>query len=87
MDALRGLAEKLQCELWLEGHFHREGEVQDARGVPASITRFEDQISVMLKLQTAEEHVRLQIVKDHNNTDLADVHVELDPRTLLLVWH
>jgi hypothetical protein len=86
MQALRTLAERFQCEMWLEAQVHRENEKVDARGVPERISRFDDFISVMLRLQTAEEHVRLQLVKDHNNTDLADVHVELDPRTLLLVW-
>jgi hypothetical protein len=86
MEPLRALAEKFQCEIWLEGHVHREGEKLDARGVPSQIAQFDDYIAVMLRLHTAEEHVRLQLVKDHDNPDLADVHVELDPRTLLLVW-
>lgn len=86
VTALRDLAEKLQCEFWLEGHIHREGEEHDARGIPPHISRFEEEFSVILMLQTAQEHVRLQLIKDHGNTDLADVHVELDPRTLLLVW-
>ena len=30
--------------------------------------------------------MRLQLLKDHGNPDVADVHIELDPRTLLMVW-
>jgi len=30
--------------------------------------------------------VRLQLVKDHENPDVAELHLELDPRTLLLKW-
>lgn len=86
LQALKNLAERFQCEMWLEGQVHREGDEADSRGVPPRIARFEDYIAVMLKLKTAEDHVRLQLIKDHENPDLADVHVELDPRTLLLVW-
>jgi KaiC/GvpD/RAD55 family RecA-like ATPase len=86
LEALRRIADRFQCEMWLEGQVHREGEETDSRGIPPRIARFEDYIAVMLRLQTAEDHVRLQLIKDHDNADLADVHVELDPRTLLLVW-
>jgi hypothetical protein len=30
--------------------------------------------------------VTLQIVKDHENEKLAELHLELDPKTLLLRW-
>jgi len=86
LKALKALAERFQSEMWLEAMVHREGEERDDRGVPPRIARFEEYISVILRLKSAEDHVRLQLIKDHDNTELADVHVELDPRTLLLVW-
>jgi hypothetical protein len=84
--ALKDLAGRLQCEIWLEAQIHREGEEVDGRGVPLRIVRFEQYISMILRLHQNEDHVRLQLVKDHDNAELADIHIELDPKTLLMVW-
>jgi hypothetical protein len=86
LKALKTLAERFQSEMWLLAQEHRDGDVLDVRGVPDRVSRFDDKISVILRLQAREDHVRLQLIKDHGNPDLADVHVELDPKTLLLVW-
>ena len=86
LAAIKNLAGQLQCEIWLEAKVHREGDELDARGVPLRVTRCEEHISVLLRLQQNEDHVRLQLLKDHDSPDVADVHIELDPRTLLMVW-
>ena len=86
LAAIKDLAGRLQCEIWLEAKVHREGDELDARGVPLRLARFEEYLSVLLRLQQNEDHVRLQLLKDHDNADVADVHIELDPRTLLMVW-
>ena len=83
---LKTLAQKLECELWLSALVHREGEELDDREVPVKVARFDQHLSVLLRLRAAEDHVRLELVKDHDNPDLADLHIELDPGTLLLNW-
>ena len=45
-----------------------------------------DKISVVVRLKSENTHVRLHLLKDHDNQDLADLHIELDPKTLLLKW-
>lgn len=85
MRALKDLAIENDCEMWLAAQTHREDET-DGRGLPARVARFEDFISVIVRLQPQSDHVRLELVKDHENADLADLHIELDPSTLLLKW-
>jgi KaiC/GvpD/RAD55 family RecA-like ATPase len=82
---LKDLARKLECELWLSSLLHREDE-SDPSGVPERVARFEKDLSVLLRLRSAEDHVRLELVKDHDNGDVADLHIELDPKSLLLNW-
>ncbi|MDM7913885.1 MAG: gas vesicle protein GvpD P-loop domain-containing protein [Candidatus Eisenbacteria bacterium] len=86
IGALADFAGRLQCELWLEGQVHRDGEKLDQRGVPERIARFDSHLAVLLSLQQNEDHVRLQLLKDHGSADLAAMHIELDPKTLLMVW-
>lgn len=86
IQELKKLATVLGAELWLTVLTHREGDKRDARGVPDYVARFEEYISVIVNLESANDHVRLAILKDHDNRDIANLHMELDPRSLLLKW-
>lgn len=86
ISGLKEIAVRTGSEIWLSAQTHREGEELDARGVPLRIARFEEHISVMVRLQPQTDHIQLELVKDHENEDLADLHLELDPGTLLLRW-
>jgi hypothetical protein len=78
---LKALAEELDAEIWLSADSDTEG----APDVPASIASFGDRISVILGLEPENGTVKLRALKDHGNTDLENLHVALDPHTLLLV--
>ena len=58
----------------------------DDRGVPVAVARFDDDLSVIINLVTESDHVKVSIVKEHRNTEPAQVQIELDPKTLLLRW-
>jgi len=81
VEDLRSLARELPAEIWLEATSDKERAV----AVPAGVRPFEDLISVILALEPGEEVVKLRTIKDHANPDVSDLHVSLDPRTLLLV--
>lgn len=83
---LKRLASEVGCELWLSAYIHREGQLKDARGVPMDVARFDSYLSVLLELRPDGDHVRLQLLKDHDNANVADLHIELEPNTLLLAW-
>lgn len=82
---LKALAQQYQCELWISGRARREDPC-DSRGVPEKIARFDAYFSVIVKLEPQNDHVRLQLLKDHDNQDLASLFLELDPATLLVKW-
>lgn len=81
IEALKSLAQELDAEMWLEAASDREREI----GVPASIDAMGSLVSVVLALEPGKGAVRLRALKDHDNPDVKDLHVALDPRTLLLV--
>jgi len=83
---VKDAAVRYDCEIWLLGTLHREGQEQDARGVPLEIARFDSQLSVIVRLDQQSDHVRLRLLKDHENQDLADLRLELDPSTFLVRW-
>lgn len=80
VEDLKALAQELDAEVWLESACNDEREVR----IPPRVAAIEDLLSVILALEPGEDAVRLRALKDHDNRDLADLHVALDPRTLLL---
>jgi len=78
---VKALAEEIDAEIWLSAGASEER----VAGVPEAVARLEGLISVILALEPAGEHVALRVLKEHDNPDLADLHVALDPKSLLLV--
>jgi hypothetical protein len=80
VEDLRALAQELDAEVWLESACKDERVVR----IPPQVAPIADLLSVILALEPGDDAVRLRALKDHENRDLADLHVALDPRTLLL---
>jgi len=83
---LRSLAQELAAEIWISV----ASAAERIDGVPDTIRRFGDVVSVILALEPADpgnKTVGLRALKDHENPDLSELHVALDPQTLLLVRH
>ncbi len=84
LEDIRALAGELAAEVWLSMACADE----EVKGIPASVGRFDDVVSVVLALEPArngQDAVALRALKDHDNPDLSELHVALDPRTLLLI--
>ena len=79
--ALKELAVELGAEVWIEAASSEEHVGQ----IPPAVAVLDDLISVVLVLEPKAEVARLRALKDHENPDLTDLHVSLDPHTLLLV--
>ena len=85
LTELKEYAKRHNVEVWLSALTHRHEPVTSPRGIPSPIARFEAWISVMVVLEPHEEAIVLRLLKDHDNTNLEDLHMKLDPRTLLLL--
>ncbi len=80
---IKELATELAAEIW----FSVSTEAETVDSLPPGIAQIEDLVSVVLALEPGDDAVLLRAIKDHDNTDLSELHVALDPRTLLLVRH
>jgi hypothetical protein len=79
-EDMKALAAELASEIWLAAQCEDESPAT----VPESIARLDDFVSVIVALEPGEDAVALRAMKDHDNADAGDLHVALDPRTLLL---
>ena len=87
MDFWQALAADNMVEVWFSATLHREGLKLDANGVPAPINDYSDYFQVIIMLQPMQDHVDLKLLKDHDSTDLEQLRLKLDPRTLLIANH
>jgi len=81
---LRELARELGAEVWLSVAIAEERVIES----PAVVKRFDDLLSVVLALEPPEagrDTLSLRALRGHDDADLTELHVALDPRTLLLV--
>ena len=78
---MKALAGELAAEVWLSESSREEAPSR----IPEVIARFGGLVSVILALEPGDDAVALRALKDHDNRDLEELHVSLDPRTLLLV--
>lgn len=86
MEGVKLLARRWNAEIWTTAVLHREGQDCDARGVPREVAALERFLSVILRLESDADHVRVRVLKDHERPDLPDLQLEYDPQTLLLRW-
>ena len=80
LAAWREVASGLPAELWISVACSDEA----VNGLPPELPASEDSFGVILALEPDHEAVALRAVKDHENPNVAELRVALDPRTLLL---
>lgn len=85
MALLKEFAAEDNIELWIPVRTHRHEPVTHPRGYPNPAARFEAWISVMVQLKAEANAVTVRLIKDHENQDVTDLHMKLDPTTLLLL--
>jgi len=81
LAGVRALARELAAEIW----FAVLCEDEQIQGIPEKLRRCGDHISVILALEPKGQELTLRALKDHENEDLQNLHVGLDPNTLLLI--
>lgn len=83
LDELSNLARERNVELWIAATV----DVRKAptSGLPEPLDKFQQKLSVVVFLEPEREIVRLRLLKDHDNTELADLHLRLDPHTMRVI--
>ncbi len=85
VEGIKKLAQDWNAEVWTASQTHREGQEFDDRGIPAEVAAFDDLIDMAIHLEPMSDHVKVKVLKDHNN-NAPELNMELDPKNLLLRW-
>ncbi len=81
---LRRVAEAQDVELWVSAV--AEKTPQEGGDLPPTVDRYAELVDVIVFLKHEEPGaVRLHLLKDHDNQDLVNLHLRLDPTTMRIV--
>lgn len=82
VKSLSALAKELDAELWISA---KTAEAPVGNKLPAPLDKLAASISVVVFLEGSNDEVRLRLLKDHDNTQLQDLHLRLDMPTMRVV--
>jgi len=84
LEEIRQFAEECGLEVWFSASLGEADPEFDEQGIPDLIRPFLDAIAVLITLRFVGDHVHFQAVKDHDEEKPKDMHLMLDPKTLLV---
>lgn len=84
LNAIREFARELGITVWFSASIHREDPRTDDNGVPILLCPYIESIAVLVTMKPSENHIKLNLVKDHERYVDEDLHLMLDPKSLLI---
>jgi hypothetical protein len=84
LSRFRSFADRLGLEIWFSASLRGEDPLFDDRGVPLVLSKFIDEISVLITLAFKEKFIGLTVVKNHSRMEAEAIPLRLDPGTLLI---
>ncbi|MFH0977429.1 MAG: hypothetical protein V1874_16745 [Spirochaetota bacterium] len=85
LKVIRNFAAELGLEIWFSVSLKDNEIVPDGKGVPDLLTAFINEISIIIYMKPVKDYINLQLVKDHEILPVHDMHLKLDPLSLLIV--
>jgi len=87
---LSEIAQELSVEMWLSAKTdeYTEGPpstMAAPTSTPTPLRRFFDDLAVIVLLQPHDDEIELRLLKDHDNPDLSELTLSLDPTTMRVV--
>ncbi|MCF7927778.1 MAG: hypothetical protein K9L68_02050 [Spirochaetales bacterium] len=84
LEQIKAFAVELDLEIWISTSMEQEELKTDKNGVPKGMQPYIDNFCILVNLVPEREFIRLQLVKDHGTIPNEDLHIKLDPKTLLI---
>ncbi len=80
---LSDFAKEVGVSFWFSASIKSEN-MSGPKGVPTPLESFMDLTSIVITLADEKEHIALRLVKDHDVYPKENLHIRLDPKTLLI---
>lgn len=82
--AIEKFAAEMGLSVWFSASIHRDDPSTDENGVAMVLHPYIDSVAVLITLHPVDQHIKLSLVKDHDQYVTEDLHLLLDPKSLLI---
>lgn len=84
LKAFKAAAEDLKVQFWFSATLPEDNDALNAKGIPVLLEQFLPSFGIVVNLKSDGNVIHLELKKDHDATDLEDMHLKLDPKVLLI---
>lgn len=84
INKISEFAKENELEIWFSVSLKGKDPVYDDKGYPLLLKPFNESIDVLIGLKYNNDHVGLSVIKDRETTELHEMHLKLDPKTMLI---
>jgi len=84
LEKLKSFTKEANIELWFSVSLNGEDPTFNEAGVPTVLEDKIKDLDVLITLKYEGDHVHFQVIKDHDNLELKDMSLKLDPKTMLI---
>lgn len=81
---IKDFAAEIGTSVWFSASIKAEDLESSTKGVPESLEPYMEYVCVLITLSDQKDYINLRLVKDHDSYTKEDLHVRLDPKTLLI---
>jgi hypothetical protein len=81
---IKDFARQEKVVFWFSASTGEDSNVHEGQKVPPVLTEYIDLFEILICLKPAGKTVHLELVKDHKDIVMEDLHLALDPKILLI---
>ena len=85
LGKIKEFAKKLNLEIWFSASLRGEEPIFDADNFPVELKAVVSKLDVVITLKYEDQSIRMDVVKDHDSDLKEELHLMLDPKTLLII--
>ena len=84
LATIREFAAEQNMTVWISADLHRDDPEVDDHGVPAVLSPYMGETEVLITVIPEKDAIKLSLLKDHDKYVKEDLHLLLDPKSLLI---
>jgi hypothetical protein len=84
LTRLRTIIREHDCEAWMAMRIAKPEDEENWHALPPPMSRLHDVVAVCVLLQPVGGGVRIRLLKDHDNPNITELALDLDPKTFLI---
>ncbi len=84
LASIKDFAETTALEVWVSVSLHGDGPYWDEDDIPCIVKPYLPEVDIIINVRFEDKHISLKLAKNRDCVACKDLHLMLDPKTLLI---